>query len=614
MSPIEKSKNPELSINAQDRVNLFSITVATINGSGSQTSNLTLLRSIFGMGIPVCGKNLFPSNIQGLPTWFTIRVNKHGYTARSESHEIVVAMNPETFLRDCDDVFPGGSFFYADDIKIVIPRTDIHLYPMPVKNILKESNTPSNLRDYLANMIYVGILAQSLGISLPGIQQALEYHFKGKKTPVELNYQMVVSAFEWAQQNLQKEDPYSLSPMEVTDNLILTDGNTAAALGSIYGGVQFISWYPITPATSLAEALTDYLPKLRKDAASGKNTFAIIQAEDELAGIGMAIGAGWAGLRAMTSTSGPGLSLMTEYIGLAYFAEVPVVIWDVQRVGPSTGLPTRTSQGDLLFSHYIGHGDTEIPLLLPGNINECFDFGWKAFDIAEQVQTPVIVLSDLDFGMNQWMANSFEYPNESMKRGKILLEEDIEKLSGNWGRYRDIDGDAITYRTFPGNMNPRSSYFARGTGHDQNASYTEDPKEWHDLLERLKMKYKQAKRWVPEPVIDFQENYSIGIISFGSTEPAIRECRDMLLAKGIGTNFLRVRAIPFVESIGDFIGKHRVNYVIEMNRDGQLYKLLIVEYPHLAQLLVSLAYTDGLPMTANRIKNMIVPREEKNNE
>jgi len=369
--------------NAEQKVNDFSITVGTVNGSGSQTSNLTLLRALFRMGIPVSGKNIFPSNIQGLPTWYTIRVSKDGYLARRDEHDIVVAMNPETFNKDLADVVPGGAFLYADHIKMPVDRDDVVVYPMPVKRFARESGAPPKLRDYIANMVYVGILAQLLGIDLEKILKALEFHFKGRAKPVDMNYSVVNTSYEWAAVHYEKTDPYSVELMNATEGNIMADGNTAAALGAIYGGVQFVSWYPITPATSVPQSLQNYLPMLRKDPVEkDKNTFAVIQAEDELAAIGMAIGAGWSGLRAMTATSGPGLSLMAEYAGLAYFAEVPIVVWDVQRAGPSTGLPTRTAQCDLTFAYFLGHGDTQQIILLPGSINECFEFGWRAFDIA----------------------------------------------------------------------------------------------------------------------------------------------------------------------------------------------------------------------------------------
>ncbi|MFN2176773.1 MAG: 2-oxoacid:acceptor oxidoreductase subunit alpha [Anaerolineales bacterium] len=587
-------------------INDFSITVGTVNGSGSQTSNLTLLRALFKMGIPVSGKNLFPSNIQGLPTWYTIRVSKDGYRARKGEHEIVVAMNPDTFEQDLESLIPNGIFLYADHIKKPIDRDDVIVYTMPTKKISLDSDAPTKLRDYVANMVYVGVLAQLLGIDLIKIKEALEFHFKGKTKPIDLNYEVVKTAFNWAEENIVKKDPYKVQELDMTKDYIMADGNTAAALGSIYGGVQFVSWYPITPATSLPEALQEYLPKLRRDPVdNNKNTFAVLQAEDELAAIGMAIGAGWAGLRAMTSTSGPGISLMAEFAGLAYFAEVPVVIWDVQRVGPSTGLPTRTAQGDLLFVHFLGHGDTQQIILLPGSVNECFEFGWKAFDIAEQLQSPVFVLSDLDFGMNQWMVKPFKYPEESMKRGKVLWEDALEKLNGNWARYKDTDGDGITYRTVPGNRHPHAAYFARGTGHDENARYTENPEKWLELMERLKRKFITARTYVPEPVLEKINGSEIGIVGFGSTEPAINEARDRLIKRGMLTDFMRIRSIPFNDAVGDFLEKYREIYVIEMNRDGQLHKLLAMEYPEYGTRLKSIAYLDGLPFTANFVNDAI---------
>lgn len=592
-------------------INNFSITVGTANGSGSQTSNLTLLRALFKMGIPVSGKNLFPSNIQGLPTWYTIRLSEEGYLARCDEQEIVVAINPDSFSQDLTSVTPGGVFFYADDIRLAINREDITLYPMPVKQLVKESDAPSNLKSYVANMVYVGVLAQILGIDLEKIYQALDFHFKGKQKPIDLNYGMVTRAANWAAQNLEKRDPFRVEPMDATTGYIMTDGNTAAALGSIYGGVQFAAWYPITPATSLAEALSEYLPTLRKDPETGKNTFAVVQAEDELAAIGMATGAGFAGLRSMTSTSGPGLSLMTEYIGLAYYAEVPVVIWDVQRAGPSTGLPTRTSQADISMAYFMGHGDTENVILLPGSVTECFEFGWRAFDIAERLQGPVLVLSDLDLGMNTWMTRPFEYPNEPMDRGKVLWEEDLEKLKSRWGRYLDVDGDGIPYRTVPGNRHPLSAYFARGTGHDEFARYTESGEDYEQNMLRLKRKYETIRQYLPKPVIDTLEDANIGIIGFGSTEPAIQEARLHLGRAGIKTEFLRLRAVPFTQEVTDFVRDHERIYVIEMNRDGQLNQLLSLAYANQCVKLTSLARLDGLPMTSRYVEENIEMNEVK---
>jgi 2-oxoglutarate ferredoxin oxidoreductase subunit alpha len=593
-------------------VNDFSIIVGTANGSGSTTANSTILRAIFKMGVPVSGKNLFPSNIQGLPTWYTIRVSKDGYTARRETNEIVIAMNPASFARDLASVVPGGAFFYADDIKQAIGREDITTYAMPVKSLVRSNpEIPTNLRDLVANMVYVGILAQVLGVDLATIEHALRFHFKEKEKPVSLNFGMVKAAYEWAKSNLQKKDPFVIQPMDLTKDLIMSDGNTAAAIGSIYGGVQFAAWYPITPASSLAESLIDYLPMLRRR-DDGKKTYAVVQAEDELAAIGMAVGAGWGGLRAMTSTSGPGLSLMTEYAGLAYYAEVPIVVWDVQRVGPSTGLPTRTAQADLTFTAFMGHGDTQQIVLLPGSVNECFEFAWRAFDIAERMQQPVFVLSDLDFGMNQWMTEPFQYPEEPMDRGKVLWERDMHRFNGGWGRYKDLDGDGIPWRTLPGNSDPSSAYFTRGTGHDENARYTEEAPAWEAMMARLKRKYLTAKQYVPRPVLSVTEGAEVGILAFGSTLPAIEEARSKLEQNhGLKTDYLRLRALPFTDEVRNFVQGHERTYVVELNRDGQLHQLLEIEYPEFATRLGSVCLNDGLPPTAKWVRESILAKEEK---
>jgi len=588
-------------------VNDFSIIVGTKNGSGSSTANNTILRSIFKMGIPVSGKNLFPSNIQGLPTWYTIRANKDGFTARREVQEIVIAMNPDSFARDLASVAPGGAFYYADDIKQPITRTDVAIYPMAVKTLIRsDPSIPSDFRDLVGNMVYVGVLAQMIGIDLEKIQAALTFHFKDKQKPIDMNLNVVKAGAEWAKVNLEKKDPFYLEPMSKTEGLIMADGNTAAALGSIYGGVQFAAWYPITPATSLAEALNDYLPMLRKR-EDGKHTYAVMQAEDELAAIGMAIGAGWSGIRAMTSTSGPGLSLMTEFAGLAYFTEVPVVVWDVQRIGPSTGLPTRTSQGDLTFTAFMGHGDTEQIILLPGNVYECFEFGWKAFDLAERMQSPVFVLSDLDMGMNQWMSKPFDYPDVQMDRGKILWEKELEEIKAKWGRYLDIDGDGIPYRTVPGNTHPLSAYLLRGTGHDENARYTEEAPVWVRNMDRLKRKFDTAKQYVPKPIVTTSQGTKVGIIGFGSTEAAIQEARYQLENEhDLKTDFMRVRAVPFTSEVDEFIRTHDQVYVVDLNRDGQMNKLLTISYPESAVKLISVAFNDGLPASAKWVRESIL--------
>ena len=591
-------------------INDFSITIATVNGSGSQTANTTLLRALFKMGIPVSGKNLFPSNIQGLPTWYTIRVSKEGYTARRDEHEIVICMNPASFIKDLASVLPGGAFLYADNISQSINRTDISLYPMPIKELVKTADVSPALRDYIANMIYVGILAHILGIEIEKIHSALDFHFKGKSKPIESNINMVKVAAEWASTNLNKSDPYLVEAMDKTKGLIMADGNTAGALGAIYGGVQFAAWYPITPASSLAESLNEYLPKLRKN-AEGEHTYAVVQAEDELSAIGMAVGAGWAGLRSMTSTSGPGLSLMTEYAGLAYFAEVPIVVWDVQRIGPSTGLPTRTSQGDLTFTYFMGHGDTQHVILLPGSVNECFEFGSMALDLAEHLQTPIFVLSDLDLGMNQWMTEAFKYPDKPLDRGKVLWEADLENSHKDWGRYRDVDGDGIPYRTVAGNRHPNAGYFSRGTGHNENAVYSEDPDVWETNMDRLRLKYNTARSVVPKPIIDTSENSKIGIITFGSNEPAVYEARTILKQEGLTSDYLRIRALPFTDEVTNFVHTHERVYIVETNHDGQLNQLLTIEMPDQALKFRSICLDNGLSLSARWVSDKIKGMEAK---
>ncbi|MAT44405.1 MAG: ferredoxin oxidoreductase [Anaerolineaceae bacterium] len=596
-------------------INDFCITFGTVNGSGSATANTTLMRAFFQMGIPVAGKNIFPSNIQGLPTWYTLRLSKKGYLARVEHDDIVVAMNPATIEKEMEFLVPGGVLFYADNIKFEKTRDDLIYYPMPVKKIIKEVDISPSLRDYVANMVYVGIVAQMLGVDLNIIKNALIFHFKEKTKPVDINMEVITLAADWAKENLEKQDRYFVEPMDKTTGWIMADGNTAGAIGALYGGVQFTSWYPITPASSLAESVHEFEPVLRRDPQTGKETSVIVQAEDELSAIGMAIGAGWAGLRSMTSTSGPGISLMTEYLGLAYYSEVPVVVWNVQRVGPSTGLPTRTAQGDLTFSYFLGHGDADFIMLFPGSVNECFEFGWKSFDIAERLQAPIFVISDLDLGMNEWMTPKLEYPNQPMDRGKVLWEEDLEafaeKMKTSYGRYKDVDGDGIPYRTVVGNTHPLAPYFTRGTGHDEYAYYTEDPVAWEKGMERIKKKYETAKQYTPKPEIFTEENASIGIITAGSTHFAVEEARDILAENGVKSDYLRLRSIPFHDEVYDFIRNHDRVYIVEANRDGQLKQILTINIPECAMQLRKVAKVDGLPLSAKWITEQILQQEEK---
>ncbi len=576
-------------------INDFSLVVATVNGTGSQTANLTLLRAFFKMGIPVNGKNIFPSNIEGLPTWYHIRVSKDGYIARRHTPELLVSFNQATVYQDVQNLPSGGVCLHNGDWRNMPERGDVTFYGVPVKQFVAATGAKGKLRDYVANMIYVGALAYLLGIPLERLDEALDHHFKGRRKLVESNMRVVQAAYDWSAANLTKTDPYRVAPMNETAGQIMITGNEAAALGAVFGGVTFAAWYPITPSTSVIDSLHQYLNQFRRDPETGKATYAVVQAEDELAAAGMILGAGWAGARAMTATSGPGISLMAEFVGLGYFAEVPAVFWDVQRVGPSTGLPTRTSQGDLIFTYYLGHGDTKNVVLLPASVKECFEFGAAALDLADELQTPVFVLSDLDLGMNNWMSEPFDYPAEPIKRGKVLSADEVTK---GYGRYRDGDGDGIPYRTLPGNTNPLAAWFARGTGHNEMAVYSERPEDWTANMARLQRKFDTARRLVPAPVIDEKAGAKIGIIAYGTTQYAIDEARDRLTADGILTSFMRIRALPINDDVKEFIARHDQVYVIELNRDGQMRTILASELPDLAAKLIPLAHLDGMPLTA----------------
>ncbi len=588
-------------------VNDFALVVATVNGSGSTSANATIIYSLFRMGIPVTGKNLFPSNISGLPTWYTIRLSKDGYTARRETTEILVAFNPQTADEDLAALPAGGVCFYPSDMKFRARREDVVYYDLPVKELVKASGADPKLRDYVATMVYVGALAEILSIELDEIKAGLSKQFKGKQKAVDLNFGVVTAAADWMRENRPKLDPFRVQRMNATTGKFLIDGNSAGALGAVFGGVSVVAWYPITPSTSLADALGEYLTKLRTD-ADGNKTFAIVQAEDELAAAGMVIGAGWAGVRAMTATSGPGISLMTEFVGMGYFAEVPSVFWDVTRMGPSTGLPTRTSQGDVLKLYYLGHGDTRNIVLLPGNMAECFEFGWRAFDLAERLQTPIFVASDLDLGMNLWMTDPFTYPEAPMDRGKVLDAEGLKEVQ-NWGRYKDVDGDGIGYRTLPGNTNPAGAYFARGTGHNEMAVYSERADDWENNLIRLARKHDTARTIVPPPIVDTRAGATVGIISYGSADPAVEEARDRLRAQGLETSYLRLRALPLGQETTDFIAQHDHVYLVEMNFDGQMCSLVRLHVPEQAAKVRSIAHCDGLPLTARFVTEAILEKE-----
>ncbi|MGE3259156.1 MAG: 2-oxoacid:acceptor oxidoreductase subunit alpha [Geobacter sp.] len=591
-------------------VNDFSITIATVNGSGSQTANTTLLRAIHKMGVTVSGKNIFPSNIQGLPTWFTMRVSKDGYLARCEQAEVLVAMNRASLKEDIQQLASGGICLYPMNEQLPITRDDVTFYPMPVQELVVQSGADLKLKPYVANMVYVGTLAYLLQIDLQEIEAALLHHFNGKQQAVALNYATVKAAYDWAGTDLAQQAPFRIERMQMTDGTFLLDGNTAAALGAIFGGVQFVAWYPITPSTSIVDNLSEYLPRLRRD-PDGRATYAIVQAEDELAVIGMVVGAGWAGARSMTATSGPGLSLMTEFAGYAYFAEIPAVIWDVQRMGPSTGLPTRTAQNDVLAAYTLGHGDGRHICLIPASMTECFEFGGMALDLAERLQTLVIVLSDLDLGLNLWPTKPFAYPEQPLDRGKVLSAEALTRLQGAWKRYADIDGDGICYRTLPGTAHPAAAYFTRGTGHNEAAGYSERPEDWSANLARLAKKHDQARTIVPGPVVELVEGAEVGIIAYGTTDPAVHEARHRLAAAGVPSSYLRLRALPLEGQLVEFIKQHQRVYVVENNLDGQMHGLIQLHTPADADRLVSIANCDGLPLTAGWICAAVLQREAK---
>ncbi len=601
-----KDAVPEPSV--RQVVNDFSIQVATVNGSGSQSANLILLRSIFRMGVPVSAKNLFPSNIAGLPTWFTIRANKHGYLARKKEIDFLVAMNAETAREDVMVLDPGAAVVYDEPLKLDTLRSDLIFYAVPFDKIVAGVCTDAKLRRLVRNMIYDGVLAKLLNIDLEEMERALAKQFGRKEKAIQLNRGAIEAGYAFAETNLEKRDRCRIEPMNETSDLILIEGNAAAALGCMMAGVTVAAWYPITPSSSLCETLIDYMTKYRIDPETGKATFAIVQAEDEIAALGMVVGAGWAGARAMTSTSGPGISLMSEFAGLAHYAEVPAVVFDVQRVGPSTGLPTRTAQGDIASTAILSHGDTKQILLLPSSVGECYTMAQQAFDLSERYQTPVFVMSDLDLGMNTWMTEPFEYPEQPIDRGKVLDEATLQRL-GSWGRYRDVDGDGIAYRTVPGDGMP--AYFARGSGHNQEGQYSERPDDYADNMERLARKFESARSSVPRPVVDTDPEAEIGLIAYGTSHWAILESRDQLRHETeVRTSYLRLLAYPFTPELAEFVARHRRVYVVEQNRDGQLLGLMRMEFPpELIGKLRSVLHFNGLPIDARSITDAVLAAE-----
>jgi 2-oxoglutarate ferredoxin oxidoreductase subunit alpha len=589
-------------------VNDFSIQVATVNGSGSQSSNTVLLRAIFQMGVPVSGKNLFPSNIAGLPTWYTIRASRDGFIARKKEIDVLVAMNPETAQEDVRALPPGAVAVYDAPLALDQVRDDLVFYPVPFDRIVEPVTGDAKLRKLLRNMAYVGVLARLLSIELAEVEAAIARQFGKKAKARELNLAAARAGFEHAG-GLDKSDPFAVRRMDATRGKIMIDGNSACALGAMFAGVTVVTWYPITPSSSLVETLIGYLRRYRIG-PDGKATYAVVQAEDELAAVGMVLGAGWAGARAMTATSGPGVSLMSEFAGLAYFAEIPAVVFDVQRVGPSTGLPTRTAQGDVLSTAFLSHGDTQHVLLLPGSVEECFTMAGDAFDLAERLQTPVFVLTDLDLGMNVWMADPFPYPERPLDRGKVLSKEDLDRLGG-FARYKDVDGDGIGWRTLPGTDHPRAAYFTRGTGHDEAAGYSESPAVFERNMERLARKLETARTLVPAPEHHGSGQARVGVIAYGSSHPAVVEARAQLLKeRGLDTDYLRVRGYPFSREVHAFVERHDRVYVVEQNRDGQLAALLKLDLaPELAPRLRSVAHVHGLPLDARSVTDEILGLE-----
>ena len=601
MSPTDAATNRRI-------VNDFSIQVATVNGSGSQTANLVLLRAIFQMGIPVSGKNLFPSNIAGLPTWYTIRANKDGYVARKKEIDLLVAMNPETAREDVLALGAGAAVVYDEPLKLNELRQDLVFYPVPFDKIVAEVCKDAKLRRLVKNMIYDGVLSQLLDIDIGQMEHALRRQLGKKLKAVELNLGALQAGKTFAAEHLVKRDPYAVEPLNKTQGQILVEGNAAAALGCVMAGATVVAWYPITPSSSLPETLIQYLKKYRMDKETGKETFAVVQAEDEIAALGMVLGAGWAGARAMTSTSGPGISLMGEFTGLAYYAEVPGVVFDIQRVGPSTGLPTRTAQGDILTVATLSHGDTRQIMLLPATVEECYTMSMDAFDLAERFQTLVFVLSDLDLGMNTWMSHGFEYPTRAPDRGKLLDTAALQRM-GEFGRYKDLDGDGITYRTIPGDGMPAS--FTRGSGHNERGQYSERPDDYVNNVERLARKFETARRHVPQPVIELDAQARVGIIAFGTTHFAVGESRDQLAHEsGVRTSYLRLRAYPFTDDLAEFINRHERVYVVEQNRDAQMFGLMRMELdPSLTMRLRSVRHFNGLPIDARSVTDDILAQE-----
>ena len=595
-------------VNTLPKTNDFVVKFANVNGSGSASANNMFAKAIFRMGIPVSPHNIFPSNIQGLPTWYEVRVSDKNYLGRREGIDLMVAMNEQTIQSDINSVIPGGFVLYdsSKPLSEGLIREDVHYLPIPLKDIcLAEFEKPSQ-RQLFKNIVYVGALAAFINIDFNVLTEMVSDQFRGKEKLIAPNIHALELGYQFARENFTCPLPLTLERRDLTSDKILMDGNTAIGLGCVYGGATVASWYPLTPSTSVVDAFDKYCKRLRKDPENGKNKFSVVQAEDELAAIGMAIGAGWNGARAFTASSGPGVSLMQEFLGLAYFSEVPVVLFDIQRVGPSTGMPTRTQQGDLLTCAYASHGDTKQILLFPSTPKECFEFAADSFDIADRLQTPVIVLSDLELGMNEQICDPLNWDDERQyDRGKILNEQQLDEIE-EYGRYQDIDGDGIPYRTYPGTHPSKGSYFTRGSSHDANAAYTEDGDIYAEIMDRISLKFKTALNYIPEPEISSLGSNTRGVIYLGTTTSAIKETLDNLQKKGISLDTMRLKGFPFHESVRDFINEHEIVYVIEQNRDAQLKSLLKIECNASEEQMFSILSYNGVLITAQQIEKEIL--------
>jgi 2-oxoglutarate/2-oxoacid ferredoxin oxidoreductase subunit alpha len=598
----------QASVTTKPIVNDVVITVATSNGTGSQSANLILMRSIFQMGVPVSGKNMFPSNIQGLPTWFTVRANEDGWVARKRDADVFVAMNVESIDDDIAGLPPGALLVVTKTLAARVQRSDLKVHVVPFDDLVVPVCKDAKLRKMVVNIMYVGVLAHLLDIDMQEVKNAIARQFARKASAAATNTAAAVAAYEWVKATLPPLGQRVLRRTDKTLGKIIIEGNQAAGLGLVFGGLTVLAWYPITPSSSLCEYCMDYLDQLRRDPDTGKATYAVVQAEDELASIAMVVGAGWAGARAATSTSGPGISLMAEFAGLAYFAEIPAVIIDVQRVGPSTGLPTRVSQGDMWKAYHLSHGDCKHPMLIPANPAECFEFAAEALNLAERLQTLVFMMTDLDLGMNSSMSEPFAPLSKPIDRGKVLTSADLARI-GEFARYKDVDGDAIPYRTLPGTDHPLGAYFTRGTGHTEEAAYSEKPHHWKANLDRLTRKFDTARKLLPRPVIETAAGATIGIIAFGSSDLAVREARAKVAGRGVSTDYLRLRALPIDTEVRDFIRTHRVVYVVEQNRDAQVASILRLEMPERATAIRSVLHYSGLPIDAQSVVDGITDQE-----